>query len=83
MCASCLPVEACDKAGPLFMTIIEHIPLHLQPQPNPGIFPEGRRCSDCECFLSRNNPRSLCAPCQLASMPVCEVLSLTPEDEVA
>lgn len=53
------------------------------PDRNPGLFPEGRRCVVCRCFLSRNNPAERCAPCELASMPECEVVSLTPEDEVA
>ena len=32
---------------------------------------------------TRNNPGPFCAPCQLASMPACEVIDLYPEDEVA
>ena len=47
---------------------------------DPGPYPAKRRCLVCRCFLSRNNPRGRCAPCELASMPVCEVVDLHPED---
>jgi hypothetical protein len=30
----------------------------------PGPYEALRRCSSCRCFLSRNNPADLCAPCQ-------------------
>lgn len=50
------------------------------PERNPGIYPEGRRCVSCACFLSRNNPQDLCAPCSLASTPECEVIELHPEN---
>jgi hypothetical protein len=30
----------------------------------PGPYDPDRRCSTCGCFLSRNNPLNMCAPCQ-------------------
>jgi len=30
----------------------------------PGPYAPDRRCSTCGCYLSRNNPLDICAPCQ-------------------
>lgn len=58
--------------------MIETIPLHLQPERDPGPYPKDRACP-CGAILNRNNPGDRCAPCQLASMPECEVIELYPE----
>lgn len=57
--------------------MIEQIPEHLQPQRNPGLYEAGRLCGVCRAVLSRNNPRTKCAPCQLAAMPAAEVIAET------
>jgi hypothetical protein len=55
--------------------MIEHIPLRDQPDRNPGLYEANRHCGVCSCALSRNNPRSTCAPCQLAAMPAAELIA--------
>ena len=52
--------------------MIERIPQHLQPKRNPGLYEANRPCRVCRCVLSQNNPRDICAPCQLAAMPAAE-----------
>lgn len=59
------------------LRMIIHLPI---PDRDPGPFPAERRCVSCRCFLSRNNPRGRCAPCELAAMPACEVVDLYPEN---
>ena len=55
--------------------MIEQIPLHLQPERNPGLYEANRLCGVCRAVLSRNNPRTTCAPCQLAAMPASELIA--------
>ena len=57
--------------------MVEKIPQHLQPERNPGLYEANRPCRACSAVLSRNNPRDICAPCQLASMPAAELIAET------
>ena len=61
-------------AEPYTMTLIEHIPLSLQPQRDPGPFQCGRVCRHAHCLtrLNRNNPGPLCHRHLLLSMPAAE-----------
>ena len=57
--------------------MIEHVPLRYQPDRDPGPYEANRPCGVCSAVLSRNNPRDICAPCQLAAMPAAELIADT------
>lgn len=72
--------------------MIEHIPRHLQPVPDPGPYEPKRPCGTCGAYLLRTNPGPYCDPCRRTRLArevdnVFElsgnVVDLHPEDEVA
>lgn len=60
--------------------MIIQIPKRHMPVRDPGPYPKDRVCSSCPTVLNRNNNTDMCAPCQLAAMPACEVIDLYPQD---
>jgi hypothetical protein len=57
--------------------MIEHIPAHHLPQPDPGPYERGRVCSHARCItrLHKNNPGPRCELHTLMAMPQAELVA--------